>query len=103
MTYGYIGSMKAQPGRRDEVVAILLEAAQAVPAAGCLSYVVCTDAQDADVVWVSETWPSKQQHDDSLQLPAAKEAIGRAMPMLTNEFFGREVTVVGGLGAPPSS
>jgi quinol monooxygenase YgiN len=40
----------------------------------------------------------KEHHDASLQLPATKAAIGKAMPMLTGEFTRQELTVVGGLG-----
>jgi hypothetical protein len=43
-------------------------------------------------------WQRKEQHDASLQAPAAKAAISKAMPMLTGEFTSQEVTVVGGLG-----
>jgi hypothetical protein len=32
-----------------------------------------------------------------LQLPEAREAIGKAMPLLTGEFTSQELTVVGGL------
>ena len=45
-----------------------------------------------------EIWETKAQHDDSLQLPSVKAAIAEAMPMLTGEFTGVELTVVGGLG-----
>jgi hypothetical protein len=51
------------------------------------------------VIWVSEVWSSKEAHDASLQLPETKVAISKAMPMLTGEFSGQEVTIVGGLGA----
>jgi quinol monooxygenase YgiN len=50
------------------------------------------------VIWVSEIWGSREEHDASLQLPETKAAIGRAMPLLTGEFTRQEVNVVGGLG-----
>jgi quinol monooxygenase YgiN len=99
--YGYIGSMKARPGHRDEVVAILLSGIDGLRAAGCELYVVGVsdeDDDDQDTIWVTEVWQSKAHHDASLQLPETKAAIERAMPMLTGEFSGREVRVVGGLG-----
>jgi quinol monooxygenase YgiN len=98
MRYGYIGSMRTRPGRRDEVVGILLLGADGLGAVGCELYAVCTDAADADIIWVTEIWDSAEHHDESLQLPDVKAAIAAAMPMLTGEFTRQEVTVVGGLG-----
>jgi quinol monooxygenase YgiN len=98
MAYGYIGSMKTTPGHRDDVVAILLGGAEGLRAAGCELYVVSLSDTDEDTIWVSEVWQSKEHHDASLQLPEAKAAIGRAMPMLTGQFTSQELTVVGGLG-----
>ncbi|MGW0662119.1 putative quinol monooxygenase [Streptodolium elevatio] len=99
MTYGYIGTMKTQPGMRDGVVAILLSGVESLRELGCESYVVSMAADDPDTIVVMEVWQSKDHHDASLQLPEAKEAIAAAMPMLTGEFGGRELVVAGGLGA----
>ena len=98
MTYGYIGSMGAKDGQRDSVIEILLSAAEGLRTAGCQLYAVGTDPADGSRIWVTEIWDSAELHDASLQLPEAREAIGRAMPMLTGDFTRQEVTVVGGLG-----
>ncbi|MEV4812806.1 putative quinol monooxygenase [Micromonospora avicenniae] len=98
MAYGYFNSMRTSPGHRDEVVAILLEGADGLRAAGCRLYAVGVAEDDPDLIRVSELWDSKEHHDRSLQLPEAKAAIARAMPLLTGEFAGQEMTVVGGLG-----
>jgi quinol monooxygenase YgiN len=98
MRYGYIGSMRTRPGRRDEVVGILLLGADGLGAVGCELYAVCTDPAADDVIWVTEIWDSAEHHDESLQLPDVKAAIAAAMPMLTGEFTRQELTVVGGLG-----
>jgi quinol monooxygenase YgiN len=98
MTYGYIGSMRTQPGRRDEVVSLLLRDVEALRPAGCQLYVVSSSETDADVIWVTEVWDSKASHDGSLQLPSAKAAIAEAMPLLTGDFTREETTVAGGLG-----
>jgi quinol monooxygenase YgiN len=98
MAYGYLATMRAQPGRRDDVVAILVGGADGLRAVGCRLYVVGVSDTDPDTIWVSEVWDSKEAHDASLRLAETQAAIGRAMPMLTGEFTGRELTVVGGLG-----
>lgn len=99
MAYGYFGTMRVQPGKREDVLAILLESSEGVRAAGCHAYIV-GEGDDPDVICVSELWESKEAHDASLQLPETRDAIARAMPMLTGEFVGYEMTVRGGLGAP---
>ena len=98
MTYGYAGTMRTRPGHRDEVVGILLSGVDGLRAVGCQLYVVGVADSEPDLIWVTEVWDSKEAHDASLQLPATKEAISRAMPMLTGDFTGQETTVLGGLG-----
>ncbi|HEX3732272.1 MAG TPA: putative quinol monooxygenase [Mycobacteriales bacterium] len=98
MTYGYIGSMKTKPGHREDVVGILLEGVDWLRDAGCELYLVGRSDTDPDVIWVSEVWRSKAHHDASLQMPKAKAAIGKAVPLLTGQFTSQEVTVAGGLG-----
>lgn len=98
MAYGYVGSMRAKDGQRDAVIEILLSGVEGLRTAGCQVYAVCTAGDDDDVIWVTEVWDSREQHDASLQLPATRAAIGRAMPMLTGDFTRQELSVVGGLG-----
>jgi quinol monooxygenase YgiN len=98
MAYGYIGTMKTTAGHRDDVVAILLRGVDGLRAAGCHLYVVSVSDDEADTIWVTEVWESKEHHDASLRLPETRAAIGAAMPMLTGEFTSRELSVVGGLG-----
>lgn len=98
MTYAYQGTMRTRPGRRDEVVAILLGGAEGLRAAGCHLYAVGVAETDPDLVVVSELWASKEHHDASLRLPETRAAIAAAMPLLTGEFTGAEARVEGGLG-----
>ena len=98
MTYGYIGSMKAKPGCRDDVVSILTGGAGGLRVHGCHLYVVGVSRTDDNTIWVTEVWESKDKHDASLQLPEARTAISKAMPLLTGEFTRQELAVVGGLG-----
>ncbi len=98
--YGYIGSMQTRPGKRAEVIDLLLAGLDALPAAGCLSYVVSACATDDDRIWVTEVWESAEHHAASLQLPETRAAIARVMPLLTGEYTRQETRVVGGLGVP---
>jgi quinol monooxygenase YgiN len=94
--FGVIGKLVAQPGERERLIAILLEGTRAMP--GCLSYIVARDQQDADALWITEVWESKESHAASLALPAVKEAIARGRPLIAS--FGERFTTqpAGGIG-----
>jgi quinol monooxygenase YgiN len=90
--------MKTQPGHRDDVVSILVSAADRLREAGCSHYIVAVDSTDDVTIWVNEVWESSERHDASLTLPDTRAAIAQARPMLTGEFSSYKTTVVGGLG-----
>ena len=96
--YGLIGSMTAVPGRRDDLIAVLIQAVSDMP--GCLSYVVAKSSTDDSTIWITEVWDSKESHDASLSLPSVTKAISAAKPMIS--AFGSQVitTPVGGYGLP---
>lgn len=94
--YGLIGKMRAQPGQRDALIAILLEGVSGMP--GCLSYIVAADPADGDAIWITEVWDSKDSHRASLALPAVKEAIARGRPLIAGFEQHVETTPVGGHG-----
>ena len=60
MAYGYIGSIKAKAGRRDEVVSILPSGVDGLREAGCHLFIVGSSNADDDTIWASEVWKSKQ-------------------------------------------
>jgi quinol monooxygenase YgiN len=96
--YGLIGKMSAVMGKRDELVAILLESVGAMP--GCLSYIVAKDSTDEQAIWITEVWDSKASHDASLTLPAVKAAIASGRPLIAAFGSGTVTTPVGGYGLP---
>jgi quinol monooxygenase YgiN len=94
--YGLIGQMKAAPGKRDELIAILSESTGAMP--GCLSYIVAQDATDADALWITEVWTDKDSHAASLKLPSVQAAIAKARPIIAGFGHRFETVPVGGVG-----
>ncbi|MDO1560318.1 putative quinol monooxygenase [Brevundimonas sp. 2R-24] len=94
--YGLIGRMRAQPGRRDELAAILLEGTGGMP--GCLSYIVARDPADADALWVTEVWDSADSHRASLELPQVRDAIARGRPLIAGFDTHIETEPLGGQG-----
>lgn len=96
--YGLIGRMKAQPGQRDALAAILLEGTGAMP--GCLSYVVARDPTDADALWITEVWDSADSHRASLNLPEVQAAIAKGRPLIAGFDSQTETEPLGGIGLP---
>ena len=94
--YGLIGQMKAAPGKRDELVAILSESTEGMP--GCLSYIVAKDGADADALWITEVWTDKDSHAGSLKLPVVQAAIAKARPIIAGFGHRFETVPVGGVG-----
>jgi quinol monooxygenase YgiN len=94
--YGMIAKIYAQPGKRDELVGLVLSGSGDIP--GCLSYIVAKDTHEADLIWVTEVWDSAESHKASLSLPAVKESIGRAMPLIAGFEQGATTEPVGGIG-----
>ncbi|WP_345036633.1 putative quinol monooxygenase [Georgenia daeguensis] len=100
MTYGLFGKFTAQVGRRDELVAMLRRAADALgDDPGCLHYVVAT-SDEPDAIWVWEAWTDKAAHDASLEPPEVRELITSAMPLIAAISDQKELAVVGGKGLP---
>jgi quinol monooxygenase YgiN len=94
--YGLIGKMRAQPGQRDALIAILLEGTAAMP--GCLGYVIAKDKADADALWITETWDSQASHKASLSLPQVQAAIAKGRPLIAGFGERFETEPVGGHG-----
>ena len=94
--YGLIGKLIAAPGKRDELIPILLEGTTDMP--GCLSYVVSQDSTDKNALWITEVWESQASHEASLSLPGVQRAIAKGKPMITGFGERFETTPVGGHG-----
>lgn len=98
--YGLIGKMIAAPGKREALIEILMEGLAELP--GCLSYIVARDAEDADALWVTEVWESREAHRASLSLPRVQKAIERGRPLIAGFAERFETEPVGGHGLLPA-
>ena len=94
--YGLIGKMLAAPGKREELLAIMLEGDAAMP--GCLSYVIARDPASEDGIWITEVWDSKDSHGASLQLPQVQATIAKARPLIAGFGERFETEPLGGIG-----
>jgi len=81
--YAVNGKLTALPGEGEKLLAILLDAAKGMENMdGCLCYIVGTDENKPEDVWVYEVWVNEAAHQDSLQLPVFQALIGKARPLI---------------------
>lgn len=85
--YGLIGQIKAQPGKREALMAVLGEGIDAMP--GNIAYLIGADLKDPDSIWVTEYWTDKAAHEASLKLPAVQDSIRKGRPLIAG--FGMSV------------
>lgn len=94
--YGLLGKMRANPGKRAELIAILLEGTEAMP--GCKAYIVAEAVKEPDAIWITEVWDTAESHKASLQLPAVQAAIAKGRPLIAGFDSQVELNVAGGMG-----
>ena len=97
--YGCYVKFTTRPGQRDALVEHLLCAVAGVrSAAGCELYLINTSPTEPESVWVTEVWRSQQEHDASLTIEGAQEAIQQVLPLLVGSPEKIDVLPVGGKG-----
>jgi quinol monooxygenase YgiN len=94
--FGLIGKIRATPGARAQLAALLIKASASMP--GCRSYVVAADAAEADALWVTEVWDSAEAHEASLQLPQVRAAMAAGRPLIAGFAERAQTTPLGGTG-----
>jgi quinol monooxygenase YgiN len=81
--FGLHGTIRAKPGQRSALLAVLLDASKGAPRMpGCRLYILSLVPDDPDAIAVTEVWDDKASHDASLSLESVREAIGRARPLI---------------------
>jgi quinol monooxygenase YgiN len=95
MTFVNAGTLGTEPGRRDELVALLTRRSDRLTELGCLLYEVGVAQDQPDTVFVVELWTSAEAHRASLQSPDVQASIAEARPLLSGGFGGFRFDVVG--------
>ena len=97
--YGFSGKFTAKQGQGVALAELLTHAAEAMAnVESCHLYVVSHDVQNPDIVCVFEAWDSKEAHDSALTIPAAKEIIAKARPLIDGKPEGQVLQIRGGHG-----
>jgi quinol monooxygenase YgiN len=94
--YGVVSQILAAPGRRNELVAVLLEGARNMP--GCRAYLVAGDVAHEEAIWVTEVWDSRDAHARAVASPAVRAAIAKGAPLIAGFASHAETTPLGAVG-----
>ncbi|KEO83703.1 putative quinol monooxygenase [Tumebacillus flagellatus] len=83
MAYGMYVKFTTQAGTRDELVRLLVDAADSMNhVEGCQVYIVNVSETEPDTIWVTEVWRDAAAHADSLKLEATQSLIQQARPYI---------------------
>jgi quinol monooxygenase YgiN/mannose-6-phosphate isomerase-like protein (cupin superfamily) len=86
----------AQPGRGEELAELLLGAAQDLTTEpGCELYLVSRQADDPDVVWVTELWRSQADLDACIERISGSDAVSDVMALVASSEM-IELELLGG-------
>ncbi|MGE7602370.1 putative quinol monooxygenase [Peribacillus sp. NPDC097675] len=97
--FGLYGKFIVREGERDNVVDILLEAAESMRnLEECEIYLVSVSEDELHTVYVHEVWSNEKAHQDSLTLEATQTLIKRAKPMITGMERINTLKIKGGKG-----
>ncbi|HKE98697.1 MAG TPA: putative quinol monooxygenase [Actinomycetes bacterium] len=101
MAHVLINRLTTKPGKRRQVVDILLESGRLFddnPA--CRLYLVGESTDDPDLVWVLDLWTSQEAHAEALKAPELQPFVKQALPLLEGMPEQLEVRPAGGKGLP---
>jgi quinol monooxygenase YgiN len=98
MIYGVVGKFSTHPGKRDQLVGHLLEAAKLLERnPQCIYYVVGITGEPEEV-WVWEAWTDKSSHGASLEAEDVRRLIQDARPLVAAISHHTELAIKGGKG-----
>jgi quinol monooxygenase YgiN len=93
------GKATAKPGNGGELAEMLLAAAAEMEGdPGCELYLINRQADQSDVIWVTELWRSQADLDASLERIRGSSGVAAAMA-LVDDWQMIELDLLGGKGA----
>lgn len=97
--FGLVGSFRAEPTKGDALAELLLQAAESLAVnPDCELYVISRSADEAELVWVTEVWASREAHQASLSDPTVRDLITQARPLIADLGERHELVPLGGKG-----
>ncbi|KQU95279.1 antibiotic biosynthesis monooxygenase [Devosia sp. Root413D1] len=92
--HGFHAAMTAQPGKGDELVA-LLERAPSLEHDDCLVFLIGRSASNPDLVFVTEGWSSAEAHGRFFGSDVAKAYTAEFGPLVADSAYTDEVPLGG--------
>jgi quinol monooxygenase YgiN len=86
--FSVFGRMTALPGRRDELIDVLLDGFRAGDDSGLLAYSINATFDDPDTVWLTQLWIDKEAHDATTRSDPVAAATRRLPPLLARQPEG---------------
>lgn len=97
--YALINKLTTKPGRRDEVIQLLLESGKRFQQhPSCIYYLVFKDTNSPNIIWVEDAWTNKEDHTTALAQPEMKPYIAKTIPLLEVMPEQYEIQYAGGKG-----
>ena len=97
--FGMFGEITTVEGKRDELVTILLEAAEAMNTLEeCELYIVSVKEEVPDGIWITEVWQNAKAHQSSLSLDAIRNLIEKGRPLIKGMNTMNTFSPLGGKG-----
>jgi len=93
--FSVYGRMTALPGRRDELIALLLGGFRAGgDDSGLLAFSINTAFDDPDTIWLTQLWIDKEAHDATTRSEPVAAVSRQVPPLLAQQpegFYGHAV------------
>ena len=97
--YALINKLTAKPGKRDEVIELILESSKPFKDnPSCLFSLVYKDTEDPNIIWVEDVWTNKDDHTKALAQPELRPYIEKTIPLLEGKPEQHEIELAGGKG-----
>lgn len=81
--YAQLAKLSTAPKDRDTLIEILTQAVKIIETVdGCQQYILFKDAENVELIWISEIWESKEAHEASLTREDVRALIAQAIPLL---------------------
>jgi quinol monooxygenase YgiN len=100
---GRLMTMRAQPGRGDELAALLLRVANGLSGtSGCDVYLINQDRADPDRVVVMEVWADEESVAAALASAAGGPEINQVLALMAEPPQRTDLVTLGGVGVAPT-
>src|ERR1700756_222944 len=92
-----INKLTAKPGKRREVVDILLESGKAFDNnPDCKLYLVSEDVGNENLIWVQDIWLNETAHTSAMQDEEMQSYVRQSIPLLEGTPEQTKIIPVGG-------